>query len=92
MAKTTTITIPTSWLEGHELDEQEIYLALQLGLEQLRQQRTSETATKTVQALLSTGIVRHLAAAPPSGVRQEPPVLPGPPVSEILISQRRGES
>ena len=48
------------------------------------------------QALLNTGQVRHLSATDteeptPGDERQTPPSLPGTPVSEIVIAQRRGE-
>jgi hypothetical protein len=95
MEPTTTITIPSDWLEGQDIDEKEIQRALQLGLAQLRQQRAAQE-TKVVQALLSTRRIRHLSVLPAEDVerkdgRQEPPALPGPSVSEILIAQRRGE-
>jgi predicted oxidoreductase len=96
MEPTTTITIPSSWLGGQVFDQEELHRALQLGLAQLRQQQAAQETKKVVQAMLSTGRIRHLAVAPTKGVereatRQQPPILPGPPVSEILIAQRRGE-
>jgi hypothetical protein len=94
MELTTTITIPSSWLGGQDVNQDELYQALQLGLAQLRQQRAAQH--KVVQALLSTGRVRRLTVAQVDDeesevARQAPPTLPGPPVSEILIAQRRGE-
>jgi hypothetical protein len=51
-----------------------------------------------VEALVSTGRIRHLTSLVGSSVdidteepRQVPPTIAGPPVSEILIAQRRGE-
>ncbi len=94
MELTTTITIPSSWLGDQDVDQDELYQALQLGLAQLRQQRAIQH--KVVQALLKTGRVRRLTAARVDDgesevARQAPPILPGPPVSEILVAQRRGE-
>jgi len=45
---------------------------------------------------LSTGRIQHLQPAlvaeePGEYVYQAPPTLPGTPVSDILIAQRRGE-
>jgi len=93
MEPSVTLTIPSSWLEGRTWDQAELRRALQLGLAQLRRQRSID---QTVQAMLSTGRIRHLAFlaaeyAEPEAGRQEPPALPGPPVSEILMAQRRGE-
>jgi len=68
-----------------------------LGLAQLCQQQTDmDTAGWVVQALLSTGRVRHLSAAlvengGADAGRQAAPTLPGSPVGEVLIAQRRGE-
>ena len=79
------------------MDQDELRQALMLGLAQLRQrQADADTTVQVVQALLSTDRIRHLSAELVEGNgagadRQEPPVLPGPPVSEILIAQRRGE-
>jgi hypothetical protein len=97
MEHTITLTIPSNWLEGRTIDQDELRQALMLGLAQLRQRQTaSDTADQVVQVLLNTERVRHLSAAlvrdeKPDASRQAPPVLPGPPVSEILIAQRRGE-
>jgi hypothetical protein len=97
MEPTVTITIPSSWLGNRTLDQSELRRALQLGLTQLRQQRVKDEATvQVVQALLNTRRIRHLAVPLAEGEeretgRQEPPTLPGPPASEILIAQRRGE-
>lgn len=64
---------------------------LELGLRQIEQQSQQD---KVRQALEGTGFIRHWAAEDldePDAPRQPPPVLPGPPASEILIAQRRGE-
>ena len=79
------------------MDQEELRQALMLGLAQLRQrQADADTTVHVIQALLKTDRIRHLSAklVESNGAdaeRQEPPVLPGPPVSEILIAQRRGE-
>jgi hypothetical protein len=65
---------------------------LELGLRQLEQQQNEQD--KVSQTLAQTGFIQHLAAEEidePDAPRQPPPVLPGPPASEILIAQRRGE-
>jgi hypothetical protein len=94
-----TLTIPSDLVEELHIpdDPDELRQALLLGLTQLRQQQAAKDAANSViQALLSTGRVRHLSAAPVESAdqeadRQAPPTLPGPPVSEILVAQRRGE-
>ena len=97
MERTITLTIPSSWLEEESVDQDKLRQALMLGLAQLRQQQTDLSITEqVVQVLLSTKRIRHLAAelvkdGKPDTGRQAPPVLPGPPASEILIAQRRGE-
>ncbi len=97
MMDTITLTIPTAWLEGVSLDQEELRQALKLGLSQLRQQQSlPEASQRVIQTLLNTGRVRPLASLPPSNSaanieRQPPPVLAGPPTSHILIAQRRGE-
>ena len=94
MEQTITLTISGQWLQGRELDQDQLRRALQLGLAQLhREQAAEKTSALVVQALLKTGHVRHLASRNElqSTLRQEPPTLPGPPVSELLIAQRRGE-
>jgi hypothetical protein len=97
MEQTITLTIPSNWLQGWTMDQDELRQALMLGLTHLRQrQAVLDTTQQVVQALLSTGRVRRLSAAlvEDEGTdvsRQTPPVLPGLPVSEILIAQRRGE-
>ena len=79
------------------MDQDELRQALMLGLAQLRQrQADADVTVQIIQALLSTDRIRHLSAELVEGngadaERQEPPVLPGPLVSEILIAQRRGE-
>jgi hypothetical protein len=78
------------------LSQDELRHALKLGLIQLRQQQSSpDTTGRVIQALLHTGQVNHLSARLVDeegldAVRQAPPTLPGPEVSEILIAQRRG--
>ena len=91
------VTIPSGWLEGLNLNEDELRQALELGLAQLRQQQaTPDVTSRIIQALLSTGQVAHLSMVSfideaPDADRQLPPTLPGTPVSEIIIAQRRGE-
>jgi len=97
MEHTITLTIPSDWIQGRTVDRDELRQALMLGLSQLyRRQASTDIAGQVVLALLSTGRVRHLSAAlvKDAGAdagRQAPPTLPGLPVSEILIAQRRGE-
>ena len=97
MEQTITLTIPANWLSEEKVDQNELRQALKLGLAQLRQQKADlDTVEQVVQALLSTGRVHRLLATligneEAGASRQTPPVLPGPPVSEILIAQRRGE-
>jgi hypothetical protein len=94
---TITVTIPSNLLNGLTLGEDEIRQALLLGLNQLRQQRAADDSTnRVVQALQSTGRIRHLSteSVEDEGLhpaRQTPPTLPGPSVSDILIAQRKGE-
>ncbi|MBN1991094.1 MAG: hypothetical protein JW953_00205 [Anaerolineae bacterium] len=90
--ETITVTIPTDWLQDASLSPEDIRRALKLGLAQLNLQQTEQD--KVRQALLSTGFIRHLSIKEtdkPAAPRQPPPELPGPPTSEILISQRRRE-
>jgi hypothetical protein len=58
-------------------------------------EEAQEIARQAVEALLSTGRARRLPALPnddkPPSPRRAPLKLPGMPVSEILIAQRRGE-
>ena len=97
MNATITVTIPARWAQDLEVDQVLLRQALMLGLAQMRNRRPlQDVGARPLQALLSTGRVRRLAtelvpndAAGPK--RQSPPALPGPPVSEILIAQRRGE-
>ena len=93
---TVSVTIPATWLEGLAINQDDLPQILKLGLEQLRRQVASNTNRAVVQALLSTGRVRHLstplmAEVPADVARQAPPTLPGTPVSEIIVAQRRGE-
>ena len=91
------LTIPLSWLQGRTVSQDELRQALTLGLAQLRQQQTTpDTTDQVIQALLSTGRIRRLSVTlakseRSNADRQIPPTLPGPPVSEVLIAQRRGE-
>jgi hypothetical protein len=97
MEHTITLTIPSDWLEGQPVDQDELRQALMLGLVQLRQRQAApNTALPVVQVLLSTDRIRHLSArlVESEGTeadRQVPPVLPGKPVSDILIAQRQGD-
>ena len=97
MEHTITLTIPSNWLEGWTVNQDELHQALMLGLAQLGQRQAAlDAAGEVVQVLLSTGRVRHLAPAlvgdeGPDAGRQVPSTLPGLPVSDILIAQRRGE-
>ncbi len=96
--ETITLTIPTAWLKGQTLSQDELRQALQLGLDQLhhRQQAAQESAETVIETLLHTGRVKHLTFSPDEAEtapvdRQPPPTLAGPPLSDILIAQRRGE-
>lgn len=92
-----TLTIPSVWLEGIAPTPDELQRALKLGLDQLRQQQTAQDSTRVVHALLRTGRISRLplpadaAQDDANSVRQPPPTLPGPALSDILIAQRRGE-
>jgi hypothetical protein len=90
------VTIPAEWVRELAIGQDELRQALMLGLAQLRQQREDQdVAQRAVQVLLSTGRVRRLPSAPnndePAAERRKPLKLPGMPLSEILIAQRRGE-
>jgi len=91
------VTIPSGWLEGLNLNEDELRQALELGLAQLRQQQiTPDTTSRVIDALLGTGRVGHLSTVSPmseaaNADRQPPPSLPGASMSEIVITQRRGQ-
>lgn len=92
---TITVTIPADWATG--LSQDELRAAVRIGLTQLRQQRgEAHNAHHVVQALLATGRVRRLPetladAAASDAERETPPTLPGIPMSEIIVRQRRGE-
>ena len=62
---------------------------------ELRSGKHAWESAPVIQALLSTGRVRHLTVPTPeadlSMPRQTPPTLAGAPVSEVLVAQRRGE-
>ena len=98
MDHTITLTIPSDWLPDGTVNQDELRQALVLGLAQLRQQKVALSITEqTVQALLGTGRIHHLSASlemdeAKDARREPPPELPGTPVSEILIAQRRGDS
>jgi hypothetical protein len=97
MEHTVTLTIPASWINEQPIDPAELRQAVQLALAQLHQQRAqSDSSEQVARALLSTGRIQHLQPAlvaeePGEYVYQSPPTLPGTPVSDILIAQRRGE-
>lgn len=94
---TISVTIPSNWLEGLTLSEDALRQALEVGLAQLRQQQTgSEAADHVIDALLNTGRIRRLSPHFSNNEaadieRQPPPSLPGAPLSEIIVAQRRGE-
>jgi hypothetical protein len=97
MGRTVTLTIPSDWLKEDTLDQDTLRHALMLGLAQLEQEDTVDVGERTARVLLSTKHIHHLSASPVAqegrdAQRQTPPVLPPPPVSEVLIAQRRGES
>jgi hypothetical protein len=90
------VTIPAQWGRKLSIDQDELRQVLMLGLAQLRQQREDQdVAQRVVQVLLSTGRVRRLPSVPNDdglvAERRKPLKLPGMPLSEILIAQRRGE-
>ena len=92
----TDVPILAQWSDELSIDPSELRHALMLGLAQLRKrQQDQEIARQAVEALLSTGRARRLPALPeddePRSPRRPPLKLPGTPVSEILIAQRRGE-
>jgi len=95
MEDSITITIPAEWLEGLSLDEDELRAVLSIGLKELRRrQAMADTDDPILKALLSTGLVSRLTLPLPEGIepaaKRRPPLkLPGPPVSEILIAQRK---
>ncbi len=97
MEQTVTVTIPASWIDEQPIDPDELRQAVQLALARLYQQRVQADSPRQVtRALLSTGRIQHLhptlvAEEPGEYVYQTPPTLPGTPVSDILIAQRRGE-
>ena len=97
MEQTVTVTIPASWINEQPIDADELRQAVQLALARLHQQRAQADSPRQVaRALSSTGRIQHLhpaLVAEESGeyVYQAPPTLPGTPVSDILIAQRRGE-
>ncbi len=94
---TITLTVPAEWVDDAALDHDALRQALKLGLDQLHCGRAAQGQTEHVaQALAGSGRIRRLATPPDdqgrgASARQPPPVLPGPPVSEILIAQRKSE-
>ncbi len=96
MEDTIVLTIPKRWLKGRAINQDDLRQALRLGLEMLPQKTAvQEETAQVIQALLRTGRIQHLPAmlseAETTAPRQTPPTLPGAPVSEILVAQRRGE-
>lgn len=94
--ETITVSIPSAWIQGTELDPSGLRQVVMLGLRQWRQEQAQGINARVIQALLDTGRVKRLAIAPVESTeadeeRQTPPALAGPAVSEILIAQRRGE-
>ena len=91
-----TLTIPSDWLEGETLSQDDLRQVLKLGLKLHQQKSVEDTTSKVIQALLRTGRVKHLSTPILDEIeatidRQPPADLPGRPVSEILVAQRRGE-
>ncbi len=97
MEQTVTVTIPASWIDEQPIDPVELRQAVQLALARLHQQRVQgDSPQQVARVLLSTGRIQRLqptlvAEEPGEYVYQAPPTLPGTPVSDILITQRRGE-
>jgi len=96
MEGTVVLTIPKHWLGERVVNQDELRQALRLGLDMLQSRSTPQKNTaQVIQVMLRTGRIQHLPAvsleAETIGQRQTPPTLPGAPVSEILIAQRRGE-
>ncbi len=94
--ETITVSIPSDWVQGAGLDLNGLRQVVMLGLRQWRQQQPQGVNARVIQTLLSTGRVKHLATPLVEGTalddeRQIPPTLPGLPVSEIIVAQRRGE-
>jgi hypothetical protein len=70
---------------------QQLPQILELGLRHLKNQASEQE--QVTQALLSTGFIQHLAVEKvdeSDATHQPPPVLPGPPTSEVITAQRRG--
>ncbi len=96
MEGTIVLTIPKQWLKGRTVNQDDLRQALHLGLEMLPQKTTAQEDTaQVIQVLLRTGRIQHLptvlSETEATAQRQTPPTLPGAPVSEILVAQRRGE-
>lgn len=90
------IIMANQWVGNHVMRQDELRQAWRLGLETLpRPAPPQDNTTQVMQALLQTGKIQHPAV--PHSItedavpRQTPPILPGTPVSKILIAQRRGE-
>ena len=96
--ETVLVPVPQNLIDELQVgDAQQLRRALILGLERLRAEHSQAGKSRVVSVLLETGRVRSLdpdLVAPyesdSSPSRQEPPTLDGPPVSEIIIEQRRG--
>ena len=59
---TISVAIPSDWLNGLTLNQDEIRQALLLGLAQLRQQQeVHDSTSRVVQALQGTGRIRRLS-------------------------------
>ena len=94
----TTISIPQELIDELQVrDPQQLRQALILGLEQLRAGQSLAAKSRVISTLLATGRVHPLDPtlvspyeSDSSSSRQEPPTLDGPPVSEVIIEQRRG--
>ena len=96
--ETVLVPVPQDLIDELQVgDSQQLRRALILGLERLRAEHSQIEKSEVVSLLMETGRVHSLdpsLVAPyepdPSPSRQEPPTLDGPPVSEIIIEQRRG--
>ncbi len=94
---TVTIRIPADWLQGMQIDADDLREVVSLGLGQLRRKQIAENGSAQIlEALTATGRVRHwsaelLEALDTRSERRPPPTLPGPSLSETIVAQRRGE-
>lgn len=91
------VTVPATWLNDESLTEDELREVVTLGLAALRRRQQAQADRARVEDVLrGTGRAQHLmtpfvADADSTAARQEPPVLDGQPVSELLIAQRQGD-